>query len=143
MDTIALPPGIQNLRDNLVEQGFEDTWNTLLDADQELTRSLTCSDTCDFVVLDSGGVWLFCHNEQLDEWDISFAGKPQYEIDAAMIGDTEIDVEEFAAAVQYELRGVKVVAITAVNGARNHLSSFYQMFQDKLDKAFQVALENL
>ena len=139
--TTTYPEEIQTIIDKSEKESFEDVRNSLDEADQTLTSLLTSDDTCDFVVTDEAGhVWLFAENSVLGTWEVSYAGKPIYQIDSAMIGDPDIDTLEFAKALRHHLEGVTVWAMDASNGAMNHRSEFYEVFKYVLDAVFDDVL---
>lgn len=143
MTTVILPSVIQTVLE-AARADYEDCFHYCLSsADQELTRCLI-SDATDFVCLDEADcLWLFVYDEQADDWDVYPTSKARYEIDSAMIGDEEIDVEEFAAEVRHNLPGVNVVAVTARKNGANNSTAFVEQFRGKLEAAFDQAMQSM
>lgn len=143
--TVALyPQEIQNLLETVQEYGGTDLWSDVLNGctterDRELTSALCSHDSADFVVLDGADLFLFTNNEQSNQWNVSHAGKPVYEVEPEMVGDETVNFDLFLAELQHELKGVEVKAGSAL---RNLRSEFVKTFKVELDAAFDRAVSN-
>jgi hypothetical protein len=145
MTTTIYNEAIQTILDDLnnLAEGEEwgDVWNAVSDdRDRKLGKTLLNRDDHAFIVVDGDHAFVFISDDQTQVWTVEHVGNPVYVVEPEMVGDADVDFDDFFAELQNALPGVKV---RRGDSYRNQGSEFVEWFRSELDEAFQKTLSYL